>query len=271
MTTTILTIGTSHVQSGHDSPALAQQLRSQSTQQWKRTGDSLVRNSDVQALFDCTWPGYLQQCIPNSSVINLGVSGVGIEGFWERTRLALDVYKPDAVVLEVPSVTRYTIWPETMDQYSSPLHNITHIHTREHFHHCGNVLSSNTIFPESKSHQFETDYFGGNTSFTAWKQAWLRTVNPAKIQTHWNAYCVLQGFIERVAPVVPVLFNSDSSVLDSSIDSMVPTSVWSNLKQNKPGGPGYSADGSGHLDFASEQWWVDNILLEQVEKIIEKK
>jgi hypothetical protein len=271
MTTTILTIGTSHVQSGHDSIALTQQLRSTSIKQQQRTGLSTVRNSNVQALFDQTWPGYLEQCIPNSEVINLGVSGVGIEGFWERTIHALDEYTPDVVVLEIPSATRYTIWPEDPIEYTTPLQTISHIHTRTEFHYCENVQPTNTIFPESQSHRYETDYFGDNTSFVEWKQAWLRTANPAKIQTHWNAYSVLQGFIERVAPVVPVLFNSDSSTLDSSINKNVPRSVWQILKTQKPNGPTYSSDGSGHLSFESERWWVDNVLLNQVEKIIEKK
>ena len=269
--TTILTIGTSHVQSGHDSIPLAQQLRGTSVQQNRRTGCSTVRNSNVQALFDQTWPGYLEQCIPNSKVINLGVSGMGLEGYWERTKLALAEYKPDLVILELPSVTRYTVWPEEFVEYPTPLQAISHIQTRTEFHFCENAASNNTIFPESQSHPFETDYFGDNTSFVAWKRAWLRTVNPAKLQTHWNAYSVLKSFIEQSTPVVSVLFNSDSSTVDSSIDSAVPVSVWNILKTQKPNGPTYSSDGSGHLSFESERWWVDNVLLNQVEKIIEKK
>jgi len=248
---TLLTIGTSHVESGYDFI-------------------DIKFNMDQYApheLFFKTWPGYLQTKLTDTRVINLGVSGHGIDWIIARTHIAIDHYKPDIIVLEFPSITRFSMTNEEYPYVANSefgIHNISHVQTQDEYYRnqeigCRYVLTAGII--KSKSQR-------------AFHRTWLENIDEFTFINHLYKFRMLCDYVEQKGiQLHSFKFNGDSFLLDNfkeKVDINIPTHVHTRNIQGiieDMNAWTFSKDGSGHAGWESEKWMVDNIFVPSINKM----
>jgi hypothetical protein len=248
---TLLTIGTSHVESGYDFI-------------------DIKFNMDHHApheLFFKTWPGYLQTKLTDTRVINLGVSGHGIDWIIARTHIAIDHYKPDIIILEFPSITRFSM---TNDKYpyvansEFGIHNISHVQTQDEYYRnqeigCRHVLTAGII--KSKSER-------------AFHRTWLENIDEFTFINHLYKFRMLCDYVEQKGiQLHSFTINGDNFLLDNfkeKVNIDIPTHVHTRNIQGiieDMNAWTFSKDGSGHAGWESEKWMVDNIFVPSINKM----
>lgn len=246
----LLTIGTSHVESGHDFINLKENMG----------------RHDPSELFFKTWPGYLQTKLTDTKVYNLGVSGHGLDFIISRTYSAIDYYTPDSIILELPSITRFTI---TNDDYpytvGTPhdIYSLSHIQSDDEFYWCRQLykraVMTAGIQPADKN-------------YSRFHQEWLENIDEYVFINHLTKFKMLchyiqsQGIELHTFRVNGDAFQIDDLHIDFTVDTDVieGKSMQSFLERN--GVWEYSIDGTGHAGWNTEQWMVDNIFAPAINK-----
>lgn len=243
---TLLTIGTSHVESGHDFLDIKNHL----------SADPIDRRIYQPAdLFFKTWPGYLQSKLEDVTVVNLGVTGHGLDYIVSRTHAAIDYFKPDTIILEFPSITRYTLTSEDYPFKPKDPHDIfslSHIQT-EHEHYWCDEL------------QFRTCLTAGRTASKFHKE-WLENIDEYSFINHLTKFKMLCHYIQSHGIELHTFrFNGDAfSTNGFYVDLTVDTDVIQGTMQSfleRNGVWEFSTDGSGHAGWSTERWMVDNVFL----------
>lgn len=248
---TLLTIGTSHVESGWD------------------FGD--IRHNMTQyaphELFFKTWPGYLQTKLTDTRVINLGVSGHGIDWIIARTYIAIDYFNPDIIILEFPSITRFSMTNEKYPYVTNSefgIYDISHVQTQDEYYRnqeIGNryVLTAGIVKGKSQK---------------VFHRTWLENIDEFTFINHLYKFKMLCNYVEQKGiQLHSFAVNSDSFVLDDfkkKVDTNIPTHVHKRDIQGiieQMNAWTMSKDGSGHAGWKSEKWMVDNIFVPSINKM----
>ena len=226
---TLLTIGTSHTQSGFD----------------------FVDKKEEPDYFFKTWPGYLEQRL-GTRVINLGVAGHGIDSIISRTWFAIDLYNPDCIILEYPSVSRFSLSSDIFIDYEKhPLYNISHIVSSEENHWCQNVVNRKILTPSSKKTKFMLE--------------WMSHIDEMTYINHSLKFKTLRDYI-RYKQIKVHYFIFSGNYKDALNDEwcMYPRRVYDLLVENNVWLP--SSDGTNHMSWETEKWFVDNFIIKELKK-----
>jgi hypothetical protein len=248
---TLLTIGTSHVESGWDFNDIRHNMSQYAPHE----------------LFFKTWPGYLQTKLTDTRVINLGVRGHGIDWIIARTHIAIDHYKPDIIILELPSITRFSMTNEEYPYVANSefgIYNISHVQTQDEYYwnqEIGSryVLTAGVVKGKSQK---------------VFHRTWLENIDQFTFINHFYKFRMLCDYIEQKGiQLHSFKFNGDSFVLDNFTEKVnidIPTHVHTRNIQNiieKMNAWTFSKDGTGHAGWESEKWMVDNIFVPSVNKM----
>ena len=248
---TLLTIGTSHVESGWDFLDIKHNMHR-------------YKSSD---LFFKTWPGYLQTKLTDTRVVNLGVSGFGIDWIIPRTYVALEYYKPDTIILEFPSITRFTLTNENypyVEKNLGDIYNISHVHTEDE-HYYNEEIGHRLTLTAGRVE---------NRSLRKFHQTFLENIDQFSYINHLYKFRMLCDYIKQKGiQLHSFKFNSDSFMVDN-FDNKINTNIKTHMHSRNIQGiledmnawtP--SIDGSGHAGWKSEKWMVDNIFLPSLNKL----
>lgn len=257
---TLLTIGTSHVESGHDYL---------DTKRIFRAEDKLDPEQ-IKDYFYKTWPGHLQTNLDNTRVINLGVSGHGLDYIITRTRLAIDHFNPDTIILEYPTPYRYTIAGDVeFKDYGNVLYNISHVFSDSEFHWCDNINNQIVLNPNV------------NKKYKRFNQEWLEYYGILDLTNHQQKFTLLCDYIiNKGINLLCFSINSDGTrnvfnMIDEIMNISIPDYLRKYFIHDKNNNlithlQGYtidkdkwifSTDGRGHAGPITERWWVDEIFL----------
>lgn len=251
---TLLTIGTSHVESGHDFLDIKNHMSHDPIDQ---------RVYQPVDLFFKTWPGYLQSKLKDTTVVNLGVTGHGLDYIISRTYAAIDFFKPDTIILEFPSITRYTLTNDHLPYNPIDPHliySLSHIQTEHEHHWCKELWMRHCLTAGRIT--------GKNLKF---HNQLLENIDEYSFINHLTKFKILCYYIQSFGIQLHTFkFNGDSFSIGKmhtnfNLDTHV---VQNNLQHVLTVNDAWeeSTDGSGHAGWNTERWMVDNIFLPALEK-----
>jgi hypothetical protein len=245
---TLLTIGTSHVESGHDFLDIRNHMQADPVD---------ARVYQPADLFFKTWPGYLQTQLKDTRVVNLGVSGHGLDYVIPRTYAAIDFFKPDTIILEFPSITRFTM--ANHDKPYKPqqhlIYSLSHIQTEDKYHHCEEIQKRRclTAGVVGKQHR-------------GFHKQWLDQIDEFSYINHLYKFKMLCSYIQsHDIELHTFSFNGDGfDIGEMHTDFHIDTHVTQEKLQSVFESNGvweWSLDGSGHAGWNTERWMVANLFL----------